>query len=304
MNDFEDRLTRELHQLVDGQNPSPEVRERIVHEISAVGPARSSRRRWLPAAAAALLVIAGIGALASTTGDDGGMDVATDPEQSSATADDDADDDDDDDDDATGSDDEMPVKQRATTTTAPTTVPPTDTTLAPDPAVQVDEAPAPPPDAAAPPTTQAPRTNELQCHNSTDPACGPFHWSPQPTNRPATLTIEAPDRIVVNQPVQLDLHMSDPDGPVTFGCYTVNLDRPGLSSGPCTIERTDCPARYGPWSPPPPKGGQATTDTSVRFHETGTYVITVDVDPADGCDNVDPYRSGATASLTVEVVAE
>lgn len=290
MDEFEARLTRELHQLVDGEHPSPELRERIAHDLSSTPTARS--RRWMPAAAAALLVIAGIGAIMTTRSDDGGVDVATDPDTAAVVVDDELGRDE--------IDEDVTDTTAATTTTVTTAV--TDTTVAPPPD---DEATPPPPVAPADPGS-GPATTVPQCQNSTDPSCGPFHWSPEPTNQPATLTLSVPDRVVAGQPVDLRLDMADPDGPVTMNCYSVNMDRPGTSTGGCgAVERQPpCPERYGPWSPPAPNGGQASTTSSVTFHETGTYVVTVNVTRPDGCDNVDPYRSGATSTLTVEVVAE
>ncbi len=145
----------------------------------------------------------------------------------------------------------------------------------------------------------------LVCRNSTDPACGPFRWDPAPVDRPATLKIVPQSSpIVAGRQVSLLLTVSDPDGAASLDCFSVSLNRPGLSSGACSVVNPDtCPARYGPWNPPAAKPSQATTDTIVEFDESGTYVITVSVSRADGCDNVDPYRSGVTSSITVEVQA-
>lgn len=295
MDDFEALLTRELHQLVDGEHPSPELRERIAHDLSSAPSAPSRRsRRWMPAAAAALLVVAGIGAIVSTRSDDGGVDLATDPDQGTVL--DDAEDRDDD-------RDTTPTTA-ATTTIAPLTTEVTDTTIAPLPADD-EEAPSLP--AAEPGPGSGPATTVPQCQNSTDPSCGSFHWSPQPTNQPATLSLSVPDRVVAGESVDLRLDMADPDGPVTISCHSVNIDpNTSTATGGCgaTERPPPCPERYGPWSPPAPNGGQASTTSSVTFHEAGTYTVTVNVTRPDGCDNVDPYRSGATATLTVEVVAE
>ena len=289
-------LTAALTGLVEGEHPSPELRDRIA---TATPPRRVTPRLLSAAVAAAVLVVALL-AVVLTAGSDDDTDIATAPvptsedepdvlgervvrEPSTATvpsgttdagADQDADED--------ADDGQLPPP-------GPTVVP------APSPTETKTAAPAPKPT----PTTAAPA-----CRNSTDPACGEFRWDPAPRNQPATLTVTAPDRaIVVDEQVELALDMSDPDGRVTLACYSVSLDRPGLSTGSCAAENHDCPERYGPWSPPAGQPSSAGTTTVVEFHEPGTYTVTVDVAPADGCDNVDPYRSGARTSITVEVQA-
>jgi hypothetical protein len=242
----------------------------------------------MPAAAAALLVIAAIGALVSTRNDDSGVDVATDPDPSAVVVDDEEVDRDDVDD---------TTATTAATTTTPSTTAVTDTTVAPPPAD--DEAPPPPASGTDP--GSGPATTVPQCQNSTDPSCGPFHWSPQPNNQPATLTLSVPDRVVAGQPVSVTMTMSD-DGPTGFGCYDLNSGSGGPQiSGPCVVER--CPDRYGAWTPPAPKRSEASQVVELTFDEPGTYVVRANV-IADGCDNVNPYLSGASSEATVEVVAQ
>lgn len=299
---FAAQLTAGMHALVDGEQPSPELRQRIRDGLTA--PAPTSRRRWLPAVAAALLVVAGIGAFVGLDDDSGDtIDVATDPSPA-----------DDADNDRTDIDD----SPATTTTTAPST-----TTTAPGPEVlgesitreEVDgtDSPAPPPPAADPapdrpaavPAPTSPPTTALVCRNSTDPACGAFRWEPQPVNRAATLTLQVPERIVAGVPFDVGMTISDPDGRVDFACYTLGHTGGGTQvGGGCTTVRQDCPARFGPWSPPAPAAGQATNQHRVTIDQPGTFEIYATVDPAAGCDNVDPYRSGASAERTIEVVAE
>ncbi|MGK2930927.1 MAG: hypothetical protein ACSLFO_15290, partial [Acidimicrobiales bacterium] len=156
----------------------------------------------------------------------------------------------------------------------------------------------------ATPAPTSPPTTALVCRDSTNPACGSFRWEPQPTDRPATLTLQVPDRIVAGVPFDVLMTISDPDGRVDFACYTLAHTGGGPQvGGGCTTVRQDCPARYGPWSPPAPSTGQATNQHRVTLDQPGTFEIYASVDPAAGCDNVDPYRSGASAERTVEVVA-
>lgn len=289
--DFEAELTRGLRALVDDEQPPAELRARLTEQLGR--PTRRSRR-WLPAAAAALVLVALLGTALVLSTDDGAgtVDLATDPTV------------DDRDDVAATPDDETTASDRPAAP-APRTPLPAEAPIAPGPSTTVAPAPAPNPSATAPRRVPppAPSTTVPPCRNSTDPACGSFRWDPAPENRPATLTVSTPPGpIVAGESVELTLAMSDPDGAVTLDCYSVDLDGPGMSTGACTRVNPDrCPARYGPWTPPAPQPGQASTTTVVQFAEAGTYVVTVQVEPADGCDQVDPYRSGATASITVQV---
>ena len=283
IDDFERELTRGLHGLVDDVHPPSELRARIAEGIEHP---TARRRRWMPAAAAALVLAALVGTVLAVN-DDGPatVDLASDPGPSDASG----------------------VTLDETTTTAPSTTiatPPTTvsagTDAVPSTTTPVTEAPAVAPQTTLPPATTVP------CRDSTDPSCGPFRWDPAPVDRPATVSVAAPSGpIVAGRQVELTVSISDPDGFADLGCYSVALDRPGLSTGSCAVDNpeTSCPARFGPWTPPPAKAHEASTTTIVEFHETGTYTVSVDVSPADGCDNVDPYRSGGTATITVEVVA-
>ena len=275
--DFERTLTAGLHALVDDEHPPAELRERIASEL---GHDRSRRRLWIPSAAAALVVFALIGAVLAFRDDgSGSVDVATNPDPAVTVAD-------------------------VTTTVAPPTTAVEPATTPTTVAVAPVEAPTTTPPTTAPSDSSvAPTTTVPVCHNSTDPTCGFFHWDPAPTNQPATLTISVPDGpIVAGQEVPVTLTMSDPDGAVSLDCYSVALSGAGMSGGSCSATNpVDCPARYGPWTPPAPKPSQAVTDTIVTFDAAGSYVVSAEVKAADGCDNVDPYRSGATASITVQV---
>ena len=275
-NRLEETLAHSLSAMVDGTEPSPELRERVADGIAA-GPARS-RRRYVPmAAAAAVLAIALLGAVIGRGSDGDDMDVATDPSPTTT---------------------EAPEVLGDVVTRTPTETT-SDETADDEPGVTTTTAP-PVTTTAAPAPIAAPPTTALVCQFSTDPACGPFYWDPAPVNRPATLTVTAPDDIVAGEQVELQLSMTD-DGRVTLACYSVNLSPDtGLSTGSCLSELFACPDRYGPWTPVP-QSGHAETDTVVSFDEPGTYQVTVDVQPADGCDNVDPYRSGASTTITVEV---
>ena len=288
--DIEPSLSAALADLVDGEEPSPELRTRVAAGIP-VG-ARRTRPQLLAVGVAAALVVAALVVAVLDTGSGDDADIATAPDDVTTTR----------------PEPEVLGESVERRPAAGTTTDPSGDTTTTGPAAVVTTV-APPPTTAgavAPPSEQPPAapTTTAPCRNSTDPACGPFRWEPTPQNEPATLTVTPPDGpIVAGEQVELLLEMSDPDGRVTLGCYTVNLDRPGLATGSCVVEDFVCPERYGAWTPPPPEPDRAEAVTVVEFHETGTYTVDVDVTRADGCDNVDPYRSGARTSITVEVVA-
>ena len=273
-------LTAALADLVAGEQPAEDVRERVADGLAAD---TALRRRWIPlAAAAAVVAIAVLGAVVGLGPDDGDTDIATVPSPTTEPEPE-----------VLGDRIERePTATTTTSTTAPAVIAATTTTT-------VVDAPAPPAPLATSPPTTAP-----VCRNSTDPACGAFRWDPAPADRPATLTITPQaGPIVAGQRVDFTLAMSDPDGPVTLAEWDIAVN-PGTAQygSSSTVERPPaCPARYGPWTPPPPNGGEASTLTNILFEQPGTYTITVDVRPAAGCDNVDPYRSGARRTITVEV---
>ena len=287
--DAEPTLSAALTDLVQGEEPSPELRARVAAGLPT--GARRTRPQLLAVAVAAALVVAALVVAVLDTGSGDDADLATAPDETTTTL----------------TEPEVLGERVERRPAAGTTTDPSGATATTEAAAVVTTVAPPPTTAAAvaPPASQpaaAPTT--APCRNSTDPACGPFRWEPTPQNEPATLTVTPPDGpIVAGEQVELLLEMTDPDGKVTLACYTVNLDRPGLATGSCASELHDCPERYGAWTPPPPQPDRAESITVVEFHETGTYTVEVDVTRADGCDNVDPYRSGARTTITVEVVA-
>lgn len=259
------RLTVFLRDQVDDLHPAPELRVRLRNALDAATPRRASAP-VLPIVAALVVAIVAVSALISHR-NGGGIDVVTEPSASESTA---------------------ATPPTVAVTTSVTTARTASTAAAgslPGPTVLTVDPDDP-------------------CRDSTDPACGAFRWDPEPVNQPATLILRLPDApIVVGRDYELRLEMRDPDGPVDLGCYSVDADRPALSLGSCSQEsRPPCPERFGPWTPPPGSPGNAQTATVIQFQRSGPYVVEVSVVRPDGCDNVDPYRSGARATLAVDVV--
>jgi hypothetical protein len=168
------------------------------------------------------------------------------------------------------------------------------------------------PSTTAPPPGSDPRPGP-SCHNSHDPACGDFHWTPTPVN------------------TEVDWHYSvSPAQPNVGDVVTVRVfgsDAESHSGGgvtcwadPC-LSRTDGPVGgpvgYGPWSPPT---APSTFDLSVRhtYQQAGTFTVRLTIasfgysfgedcpgDPSQPAGNdhtcYDPYREYLQPSFTLTV---
>ena len=174
----------------------------------------------------------------------------------------------------------------STTDATPTTVATTATTAA-----TIETAVVAPPDTATtipptrPTTTPAtPRTTvpPLMCQNSTNPACGPFHWDPAVGNQALSASfVSAPGTAVVGEPVTFEVDWSDPDANAFDNVHSVD----GASIGaPCTV-----PERYGAWTPPSANAGSGRISFTETFATTGEHRVVVDLWTGDVCAH--PYAS-------------
>jgi hypothetical protein len=176
----------------------------------------------------------------------------------------------------------------ATTTTVAGTVTPlqASTTLPPATTTTAALPPAPPP----------------TCHNSYDPACGPFRWDPDPgPNAPLTVTITPPSQQVkANQPVNFHVMGHDPDAKIQRDCVFFDFGD-GQTGGGCPPPPT-CQTPYGPWTPP------AKVDDTYEFQVTHTYTtarsepyqVSVVLQSHSFC-NPDPYGGSGQAPAQVTV---
>lgn len=159
---------------------------------------------------------------------------------------------------------------------------------------------------AATTTSTAPTTTVVACRNSTDPACGPFRFDPQPgADSPMTAQVVAePASVRAGQEVVFTVTLDDPDG-VSYGSSVFIFGDSGIgetSQDPCT--------KFGPWDPPPRDPASATEVQLVRhtYFSPGTYTATFafEAGPFDCVDSVTgrgdrPYASSATGTVTVVV---
>lgn len=205
-----------------------------------------------------------------------------------------------------------PTTVRPTTTVAPrrqpaAPAPPTTTsaTVTTLPAVTSTVAPAVA--TTVTPVTSAPTTSSTvsSCRNSTDPACGPFRFDPQPgPDSPMTVQVAVePAEPVAGQEVVFRLTLTDPDG-VSYNATTFGFGDGGIGGAsfpPCE--------RFGAWDPPPRDG--ATTEVVEVAHtyaNPGTYAVSFlfEAGPFSCIDSVSgrgdrPYASSATGTATVVV---
>lgn len=150
-----------------------------------------------------------------------------------------------------------------------------------------------------PPTTMAPPT----CRNSTDQACGPFRWDPEPgPNAPLTIDVTSAARAGAARTFDFTIVYADADAPVIDGCRSIDFGDgqssfTGSSPG-CPV--ASCIARYGPWTPPTPQPGRVEGTVSHAFAQPGTYEVRLmAVSRQFLCG--DPYENWADKTVTVTV---
>lgn len=156
------------------------------------------------------------------------------------------------------------------------------------------------------------------CRNSTDPACGPPYWDPQPPHNTRIERIAiVPARPVHGDRVAIEVTWSDPDAPdgsVRVPCarvyerYVAGAWAP-TGEHPCTYVLAACdPEVSGPWTPPPPSGaGARTVVIQLGEYAAGRYEATVEVYTSSEptldwpCGLPDPYGGEVVETITFEV---
>jgi hypothetical protein len=172
-----------------------------------------------------------------------------------------------------------------TTTTAPGSVTPlqTGTTVAPaTPSTRA--APVPPP--------------PVPCHNSYDPACGPFHWDSDPgPNAPLTVAVTTQQ---VNGTDSVNFHIvaHDPDAKVDKCAFFIDFGD-GHSGSTCPPPPT-CQTPYGPWTLPAKVDDQQEFDIPHTYPSAGSYQASVVVQSHSFC-SPDPYGGSGQAPAQVNV---
>ena len=137
------------------------------------------------------------------------------------------------------------------------------------------------------------------CANSSDPACGPFRWEPDPgPNAPLAVTVTARPRLGDARTFDFVVVYEDPDATIRDDCRMADFGDGGTVSGSgCAVPA--CLATYGPWAPPAKEAGYAEATTSHTFPGPGTYTVRFSAASGGMCGH--PYASTGTGSTEVVV---
>lgn len=185
--------------------------------------------------------------------------------------------------------------------------PSTSTTEAPRP-VTASPRPAPAPSSPAPATT-APTTTTttttLVCRNSTDPACGPLVWDPDPGPYDVKVyAVRVPTSAYVGERVVFAVNRVEPAGADALGaCTTWQVSDPGVvNTSSCEELNRSC-GRHGPHTPPTASRDELTLSHGVTFATPGEHTVRVSgttaTHLADGCAS--PYLESFSRTYTVIV---
>lgn len=181
--------------------------------------------------------------------------------------------------------------QAAGATTSTTDAPATTTTAPPAATTTVAAAARP-----------APTTTTLVCHNSYDPACGPFRWDspPAPAGSPSVTIVPSTSNPAVGQQVTFTVTVSDPNTAV-YTCGQVTYGD-GMGQG-CSAATAGpaCESRYGPWDPPSKVADSATTTYTYVYKQPGSYTVNAAFPVGNTC--YDPYQGNVSGSVRITVEA-
>jgi len=168
-------------------------------------------------------------------------------------------------------------------------------------------APAPAPTTSPPPpTTSAPTTTTtVVCWNSTDPACGPLSWEPDPGPYDVkAYALYVPSSAYVGERVVFAVNRVERAGADALGaCTTWQVSDPGVvSTSSCEEVERSC-GRYGPHAPPAASRDEVTHSHAVTFTTPGEHTVRVSGNTAtqlaDGCAS--PYLESWSRTYTVIV---
>jgi hypothetical protein len=143
--------------------------------------------------------------------------------------------------------------------------------------------------APKPTTTPLPAS----CHNSTNPACGRFYWSPSVgSNAPTEIQVSYSPNGTAGEPVTVTVTLHDGDA-TPNGLYGSWGDGTGVPAPTCKE-----PQRYGPWTPPAKSGGTRTWTLHHTYSNAGTFTVTL-IGISGTCGN--PYGGRVTTTLTIHI---
>jgi hypothetical protein len=139
-----------------------------------------------------------------------------------------------------------------------------------------------------------------KCVNSFDPACGAFHWSPDPgANQPTTTSVSPADLSgIAGKDVSFVTQATDPDA--TIACHWILFGDEQVSLIPSVLLHQ----RYGRWTPPAKQPGEFHQTYMHTYAKPGVYHVQFGARSGDGCEsNYNPYGGESVATATVTVAA-
>lgn len=158
-------------------------------------------------------------------------------------------------------------------------------TAAPRPSSSTTPTTAPPAPTTAPPAT----TTTTTCWNSTDPACGPLVWQPDPGPYDVkAYAVRVSSSAYVGEPVVFAVNRVEPAGDDAQGaCTTWTVSDPGVTNtSSCEEVNRGC-GRYGPHAAPAASRDEVTHSHTVTFTTPGEHTVSVGGSTAsqlaDGC---------------------
>jgi len=158
---------------------------------------------------------------------------------------------------------------------------------------------------APPPTAPATTAPAPTCRNSTDPACGPLVWDPEPAPYEVEVVeVAVPLRAVVGEEVTLAVDYVERAGVDAIGaCASWTVSDPGVPNvSTCEAVNHAC-ARYGPHDPPAARDDRVRVRRTVTFTTPGEHEVRVGghtaTHLADGCAN--PHLASWSRTYVVRV---
>lgn len=138
-----------------------------------------------------------------------------------------------------------------------------------------------------------------ECTNSSDAACGPFRWEPDPgPNAPLAVTVTATPRAGDPRTFDFLVVYQDPDAAIRDDCRMGDFGDGGtVAASSCAVPA--CLATYGPWKPPGKEPGYAEAQASHTFPGPGTFTVRFSAASGGMCGH--PYASTGTGSTEVVV---
>lgn len=139
-----------------------------------------------------------------------------------------------------------------------------------------------------------------KCVNSFDPACGAFHWSPDPgANQPTTTSVSPAELSgVAGKDVSFEAAAADPDA--SIACHWILFGDEQVSLIPSVMLHQ----RYGRWAPPAKQAGEFHQTYVHAYAKPGVYRVQFGARSGDACEsNYNPYGNDSVATATVTIAA-